>query len=248
MRLLSWLPVWTLPTSASGLELLGFSERCSCPGTRCSSLHPAVRSMVPFMHPLRFPGISVRKTRQILSSQAVPPVALSSRCLVQILGGLLIHSIPSPAHCWVPPCSTGFTTASTLVTRRPFYPISSLFHRATGVFSWTTAQVCHYCAQISLAASILFRAKGRYQLTPLTCLSALGDSLTSPSRWLPFWTATQASPTCGSLTFDSRGLLSILLCLYARLTLAVPAHLVLNRQPSPHGYSSLGPFPCDSPP
>lgn len=52
----------------------------------------------------------------------------------------------------------------------------------------------------------------------------------------------------GSLTFDSRGLLSTLLCLYARLTLAVPEHLVLNRQPSPHGYSSLGPFPCDSPP
>lgn len=74
------------------------------------------------------------------------------------------------------------------------------------------------------------------------------DPLTSPCRWPPFCTATQAFPTHMSLTFDPKGLLSTLLYLYARVTLAVPVHLVLNCQPSPHVLLSLGHLLCDFPP
>lgn len=74
------------------------------------------------------------------------------------------------------------------------------------------------------------------------------DPLTSPCRLPPFCTATQAFPTLMSLTFDPKGLLSTLLYLYARVTLAVPVHLVLNCQPSPHVLLSLGHLLCDFPP
>lgn len=96
----SRLPVCTLPTSASGLEWLCFSEPGSCPGTRCSGLHPVYGPLYApaeiSWHLREEVAHCFSLTCQILSSQVVPPVALSSRCLVQTPGGSFNSFLPQP--------------------------------------------------------------------------------------------------------------------------------------------------------